>query len=167
MVKFHLRPAVWVFWVYQSALTFSKVVFQVYITTIVPCSIPNLLVCLQWLDRTWWKFHTRGKKPCRFQIWYQNRCVRPPTQTTFKPTWVYTLLIVGTLENMADDTYILIWLSTSHPIRWSWWAVMREPKMKISSETMNIWSQSVGALEVISYVNLNVKCSVGLALLVW
>ena len=45
---------------------------------------PYLLPCLfavisrQWLVRIWWKFHTRGEKPCRFQIWCQNRCPRHP-----------------------------------------------------------------------------------------
>ena len=68
-----------------------------------------VVISLQWLNRIWWKFHTRGKKPCRFQIWCQNRCMWPPTQTTFK---VGSILGFGfnidTVQRICDAILIFL-----------------------------------------------------------
>ena len=40
----------------------------------------HIVISLQWLDRWWWKFHTRGKKPCGFKVWCQKWCSRPPNR---------------------------------------------------------------------------------------
>ena len=57
-----------------------------------------IVASLQMLDRIWWKFNTswceiflsRSKKPSRFQIWCQNRHVRPP-----KPDSVWACARLG------------------------------------------------------------------------
>ena len=67
---------------------------------------------LQWLDRIQWKFHTRGKMPSRFQIWCQNRWLKPPSQTTVKQLMGsihnYTLyLLIKGLILLTLDVFIL------------------------------------------------------------
>ena len=54
----------------------------------------------QWLDRIRWKFHTRGKMPYRFQIWCQNRWLKPPSQTTFKQ-------LMGSIHNYTFYVHVM------------------------------------------------------------
>ena len=57
--------------------------FGFFILSTLLCAV-YVVIPLLWVNRIWWKFNIKGKKPCIFQIWCKNRCMTPLTETTFK-----------------------------------------------------------------------------------